>query len=434
MSDPIRPAGAPPWAAAALLAATFAAANHLWETSARDDYALTQAEMEATESGGDWPRRVGFLALAAAGAWGLATGTAGVWRVGSLGPTGIALAAFFAWPAASVLWSDNPVLTARRTAVLGLFGLGVLGAAKALTGRGLVLAAVGAVGLHLAIGVAAEAWFGTFRPWASDDRFAGTIHPNIQALQLAAGISACFALAGGREPGRRRWLIGAAALGAFLLLTKSRTATAGLLFALGAAGLSAATVATKLLAVCSGAVGAAGLALGVLLAGTDPSAEVRGTVLMGRVGEEGSLSGRLPIWETLAPLIAERPVCGYGYGAFWTKAHVDAVSTEIGWAVSAAHSAWFEAALDGGLIGAAILAALLACGAFRAAGALRRGPGPLPFFALVLTLVIAANSLTEALVNDVRLVPFLWCAALAKLTVLPDRAVPAGKGGGNEYN
>ena len=414
---------------AVLLAGCFAGANHLWATSARDDYSLSLAEMAATEGGGDLPRRVGFLALAAAGGWGLLNGARGRGRVFGAGLCGAALAAFFLWPAASVVWSDRPALTARRVAVLGLFLIGVLGAAKALSGRDLVLAAVGAVGLHLAGGVAAELVHGTFRPWAAGYRFSGTIHPNIQALQLAAGICGCAALAGRDRPGSRWWLAAAGVFGVFLLLTKSRTATAGLLFALGTAGLGAASVATKLLALTAGVVGAAGLALGVLLAGADPTGDVRDAVLMGRTDQQESISGRLPIWEALLPAIADRPVCGYGYGGFWTKARVDAVSGDVGWAVSAAHSAWFEAALDGGLTGAAVLAALLVCAALRAAGRLTPAGAradPLPFFALALTLAVAANTLTEALVNDVRLVPFLWCAAVAKLTFLPDRPARPG--------
>ena len=409
---------------AVVIAAAFAAANHLWATSVREDYSLTQAEMEATEAGGDWPRRAGFLALAAAGAGGLAVGTAGRWRPFGAGAAGLGLAAFFLWPAATVLWSDVPALTARRVAVLGLFALGACGAAKALSARGTVVAAVWAVGLQLAVGVAAELRFAAFAPWADDYRFSGTVHPNIQALQLAAAVCGCLALADPASPGGRRWLAAAGAFGTFLLLTKSRTATAGCVFAVGVAGLNAAGRATKLLAVAGGLAGAAGLALSVLLSGTDPRDDVRDAVLMGRLDQQDSLSGRLPIWEVVTPHILDRPLLGYGYGGFWTGKRIDAVSDDIGWAISAAHSAWFEAALDGGLVGVAVLAAALFTAGLRAARAGGEGrvrPGPLPFFALAVTLNLAANTLTEAIINDVRLVPFVWTAAVLKLTWLPDR-------------
>ena len=409
---------------ACVIAGAFAGANHLWATSVREDYSLSEAEMAATETGGDWPRRAGFLTLAAAGACGLAAGTAGRWRPFGAGLAGLGLAAFFLWPAATTLWSDRPALTARRVAVLGLFAVGVFGAAKSLTGRGLVVAAVGAVAAQLAVGVAAELRFAAFAPWADGYRFSGTVHPNIQALQLAAAVCGCVSLADPASPSGRRWLAAAGGFGLFLLLTKSRTATAGCVLALGVAGLNAAGRATKLLAVAGGLAGAAGLALSVLLSGADPGGDVRDAVLMGRVEQQDSLSGRLPIWEALAPLVADRPLLGYGYGGFWTARHIDDVGTDIGWTVSAAHSAWFEAALDGGLIGAAVLFAALLLAGLRAAGAGgedRPDAGPLPFFALAVTVVVAANTLTEAIINDVRLVPFAWGAAVAKLTWLPDR-------------
>ena len=418
--------------AAAVIAGAFAGANHLFDTSVREDYSLDESELSRSEAGGDTARRAGFLTLAGFGAAGLLFGAAGrvraplLARGGGAGLTGCALAGLFGWWSASTLWSDNPALSARRIAVLGLFLLGAAGAAKALTGRRLAVAAVGAVSLHLAAGVAAELALGTFRPWSPGYRFAGTIHPNIQALQLAAGVCGCAALAGaGRATGRGGgWLLWGAVLLGFLILTKSRTATAGAVLAVGGAGLAASHAATKLLAGAAAAAGAAGLLIAVLLAGSDPGGDVRDAALMGRTEQQNTLSGRLPIWEALVPHIAERPWVGHGYGAFWTAARVDAVSTDVGWALSASHSAWFESAAEAGVVGVGLLAAVFLLGALRSArlvGSPRHAGDPLPFFALALTLLVAANAFTEALVNDVRLVPLLLWAALAKVTVLPDR-------------
>ena len=429
--------------AAVILAASFAGANHLPGTSLRDDYSLDDVELSKAQSGGDLGRRAGFLTLAVFGLAGAGFGPAGRWRVPLLsrgaGLTGLTLAGMFGWWAASVLWSDDPPLTARRVIVVGLFLLGVAGAAKALTGRRLVAAAVWAVSLHLIGGVAVELALGTFRPWRGGYRFSGTIHPNIQALQLAAGLCGCVALAaaaraesGGSGGGRKRgggWLLWGGVLLAFLILTKSRTATAGALLALGGAGLAASSTPTKLLSVAAGAVGGAGLLIAVLLAGADPTGEVRDAALMGRTEQHSSLSGRLPIWEALTPYIAEEPMLGYGYGAFWTRERVEAVSSEVGWALSASHSAWIEAALEVGLVGVGLLGAVFLLGlarAGRAAADPRRRGDPLPFFALALTLLLAANAFTEALVHDVRLVPFLLWAGLAKLTILPDREQRGG--------
>ena len=417
--------------AAVVIALSFAGANHLLGTSLRDDYSLDEKELGQTEAGGDVLRRAGFLTLAAFGAVGAVIGRAGPVRVPLLsrrgaGFTGVLLVAFFAWWSASVAWSDDPPLSARRIAVVCLFLLGAVGAARALDGRRLVLAGVGAVSLHLLAGVAVEAGLRTFVPWRSGYRFSGTIHPNIQALQLAAGVCGCAALSGFGRGGRKTrvgWLLWGALLAGFLVLTKSRTATAGALLALSAAGLTAASPATKLLSLAGGAVGLAGVLLAVLLAGADPTADVRDAALMGRTEQQSSLSGRLPIWEAILPHIAERPWVGHGYGAFWSRERVDAISDEVGWALSASHSGWVEAAAEVGLIGAGLMATLLLAGGFRAAGAVAdpaRREDSLPIFVLSLTVLLAANAFTEALIHDVRLVPFLLWAGLAKLSILPD--------------
>ncbi|MFH5803360.1 O-antigen ligase family protein [Alienimonas sp. DA493] len=435
-----------PLLVAGTLALCFAGATHLWDTSLRESYAPDEQELAQSLNRGDLLRRIGFLTLAGGGVWGLVFGRAGLWRIPLLsrgvGLTGTLLAGLFGWWATSTLWSDDPALTARRIAVVGLYLLGVLGAARALTGRQLVVAGVAAVSLHLVAGVVAEVGLGTFTPWRADHRFSGTMHPNIQALQLAAGLCGCVALSGlfsaRRVPGERTnawWLLWGAVLLGFLVLTKSRTATAGAVLAISLTGLTAATPATKLLSLVGGVAGGAGLLVAVLLAGADPTGELRDAALMGRTEQQSSLSGRLPIWEAILPHVARRPWLGHGYGAFWNRRRVDAISDEVGWPLSASHSGWIESAAEVGLIGAGLTAALLLCGAGRAAGAIfdrRRAGDPLPAFALSLTLLLFANAFTEALIHDVRLVPFLLWASLAKLTVLRDPAVspaPPASGG-----
>ncbi|NNJ24550.1 hypothetical protein LzC2_06080 [Planctomycetes bacterium LzC2] len=421
--------------AAVTLALAFAGANHLYGTSLRDDYSLDEEELARGTAGGDTLRRAGFLLLAGCGTLGALFGKAGRWRAPLLSPTGggltgVALIAMFAWWAASISWSDDPPLTARRIVVVGLFLLGAGGLAKALTGRQLVIAAVGAVSLHLFAGIAVEAALGTFVPWRADYRFSGTIHPNIQALQLATGLCGCVTLSGIFRTERRLdarvnvwWLLWGAVLLGFLVLTKSRTATAGAALAVSATGLTAASPATKLLSLAGGVAGATGVLVAILLAGVDPTEDVRDAALMGRTEQHSSLSGRLPIWEAIIPYIAEKPWLGHGYGAFWSRQRVDAISDDVGWPLSASHSGWIESAAEIGLIGASLMAALLLCGTFRAAAAIRdpvRPGDPLPAFALALTLLMIANAFTEALIHDVRLVPCLLWASLAKLTVLSD--------------
>ena len=434
----------PAWvvlAAAGLIAACFFGVEHLPDASARPDYAPSEEDMLSNQRRGDLARRVSFLALAAAGAAGVALGRAG--RRAGGGIFGLVLVAYFGWQFASVLWSDVPGVTLRRLVVLGMFLVGAAGAAKAFTGRQLVWAALLAVAAQFAAGVLAELALGTFRPWRGDYRFAGTIHPNMQALQLGVGVVAAVALlvhpggAGGRGAGRDaggrgrsarlRWplLVGVAAgLTAFAVLTKSRTGVAGLLAAAAAVGVFAAAGPTKLLLGLFAAGGAAALAVVVLLTGADPTDDARRAALMGREGQSGTLSGRLEIWEALHPYAVDRRWLGYGYGAFWSEQRVYALQSEVDFKFAASHSAWYEAVLAGGLPFAGSLAALLLGGMARAGFAgreARRAGDPLPAFAFGVLVLAALNSLLEAIVADVRLAPFLMLCALLKLTFLPDR-------------
>ena len=216
----------------------------------------------------------------------------------------------------------------------------------------------------------------------------------------------------------------AAGLTAFAVLTKSRTSCAGLLAAAAGVGVFAASGRAKLLLGLFAAGGAAAAAVALMLVGADPTDDARRAALMGREGQSGTLSGRLEIWEALHPYAVERKWLGFGYGAFWNEQRVYALQSEVDLKFSASHSAWYEAVLTGGLPLAGLLAAVLLGGLARAGTAgMRRAvtrTDPLPAFAFGVLILAILNSLSEAIVADVRLTPFLMLCALLKLTFLPD--------------
>ena len=432
-------------AAAGLIAAIFFGMEHLPDASTRPDYAPDAEEMREGQTQADPLRRLGVLGLAGLGAGGLALGRAG--RAVGGGLYGTVLAAWAAWTFASVTWSAVPGVSFRRLIVYGLFLWGAAGLCRLLSGRQLVWAALAAVALHFGVGVLAEVFLGTFRPWASDYRFAGTIHPNMQALQLGLGVTAATALLmrPGVPDGTRtaeRWaelrgplLCGlAAAMALFCLLTKSRTSVGGMLAAATAAAVFLSARPTKALLGAFGAGLAGAVAVVLMLTGLDPTDDVRDAALMGRAEDSGSLSGRVEIWEALDQYVAARPLLGHGYLAFWTEQHVYALHADVGFKFAGAHSAWYETALGTGLIGAALLAAVLLGGMVRAGAAERaeqaaRGAGgsPLPAFLFGVLVLAVLNSLLEAIVADVRLTPFVMLCGLGKVTLFPDRPAPRAR-------
>ncbi|MEL6860501.1 MAG: O-antigen ligase [Pseudomonadota bacterium] len=145
--------------------------------------------------------------------------------------------------------------------------------------------------------------------------------------------------------------------GAFLLsvvmvlLTTSKTALLGLLLGLGILAVGAwmkRGVRTSLVTLWAGVVCAALVtSLFVLAPG----------LVFELLGRDASLTGRTDIWVTLIGYIEERPLLGYGYGAFW------AVDSEPGnwvrevlqWDAPTAHNGWLEVAIALGLVGLAFL-------------------------------------------------------------------------------
>jgi O-antigen ligase len=83
-------------------------------------------------------------------------------------------------------------------------------------------------------------------------------------------------------------------------------------------------------------------------------------------GEIGTLTGRIPLWRYLLEYIAEKPLLGNGYGAFWTAARIMDASKDLGWMVGQAHSAYLEVALQLGVVGLLAYALVLLLGLGRA--------------------------------------------------------------------
>jgi O-antigen ligase len=254
----------------------------------------------------------------------------------------------------SASWADDESLSFKRAAQPVLLMIAALGLAKHLQPRQLCKFTALVAGAMLLLGIGAVLIQGTF--WQGTAyRFGGTLHPNAQAVNCAALSLATLALFDDRRQSfqqRWPWLLVLGIGVAFLLLTRSRTTTAafgvGVLtyFFVGAPPLRKCVLAaiTATLVLCC-------LVL-LLLPETGADELLLGAVRMGR-GEQNmaSLTGRLPIWQAVINHISERPILGYGYGAFWTPQRVWEFSFIHRWEFNHAHSAYFETILNVGIIG-----------------------------------------------------------------------------------
>jgi O-antigen ligase len=254
---------------------------------------------------------------------------------------------------ASVLWSDDPETTFKRSITALLVVVTGLGIGRVWDAKNLSWGIVLISGLFLAAGILTELRYRSFLA-VDEYRFSGLFHPAKQAFNCGFLLLASLAIYL-RE--RRAWMlliVGVAAT--FLILTKARTGTA-------AALVSAVWLISQYSNIRGWLIlGIAGVILsfsGLLLyqGATGQSIETQRIATMGRNEESADptkLTGRLPIWRHAIQEVADRPILGHGYGAFWTVGRLAEFERLNGWALYHAHSTYLETLLNVGLVGLVI--------------------------------------------------------------------------------
>lgn len=138
-----------------------------------------------------------------------------------------------------------------------------------------------------------------------------------------------------------------------VVLSTSITAILGLVIGLGAIGICALMkrgLATGLVTLWIGGL-AAGVGIFVLVLVPD--------IVFQSLGRDMTLTGRTDIWITLIDYIQERPLLGYGYGAFWADGSDPGnwVRETLQWDAPTAHNSWIEVTLAMGFVGLGLLLA-----------------------------------------------------------------------------
>lgn len=407
------------WMTVFVIGAAFFLTEHDTTISKADAYTSTADQMEQAAQGGNNTRRVAFLTIAAIGFCGFCYSNRQFSLPANL--LGLAAMTFIAWCAASSLWSDDMGMTIRRTVLLLCFVVGAIGVSKQLTGRQIVWLAILIPLLSLGIGILAELRHGTFRPWAGDYRFSGSMHPNTQGLYLTSLCLGSFSLARA-TPIHRLFLYGCFALGLiFLILTKSRTSVAGMMISLAPLWLLKSSIRSKVLLTLGATWCIATAAFVLLVIEDNPENDVSQLALLGRQEQASSLTGRLPIWEQLMPRLEERPLTGYGYDSFWTPETIEDVSSELHWGIREAHNAYIDTALGTGLIGLGLILATILLGMLAAAKFYLRTSQPIYGFLFGLLLFGLINGFTESGMTMPMFVPFIAATGMSYLAcVRPD--------------
>ncbi len=340
-------------------------------------------------------------------------------------PAGLLIAAPVLWAWASQGWSIAPDDTARRG--LALFMTTLFGFALGAGFPGAALVRIVArTCFWLALGSAAVAvllprygveqvinqgcWRGL---WDTKNALAAF-------MALGAVASACAALL----PGRGRWTF----VAGFVLCLFD------LLMSQGKTSLTCLVVSLALLAVYH--VGRRGPLRAVAVAWVTGMAAFAGALValaapdlfFRAIGKDPTLTGRTEIWTALLGQVAERPLGGYGYGAFWNKESLPAriIARQTGWAAPEAHNAWLDLLAQVGWIGEALTATLCLAGLVLAFT--RRGRADAKFASVYVVTVLALSMAESDLLSPNSLIWVAFVAAVANL-VVGRRPAAAASGG-----
>jgi O-antigen ligase len=370
----------------------FTAQHDLNYASASFDGGGRSPDLVSDISGGSVARQTAFVSLGLAGAVLLLLPTQIPLAIH--GRLLILFALLVGWVLMSAVWADDFGHSFKQSMVPLLAAIGAMGLARHCRPREVCLFLAWLSGAFLALGVFMEVSVDNFLV-GLDYRFAGTLHPNNQAVNCAVFVLASIAMSRERSDhfGRSKslfWLV-LATLGLwFLYLTGSRTALFSLAPALGVFFLLSSSRRKKW-AVIGGLAALASIGA-VLILETD-SRNTNLLVDLLRMGREQetedviSLTGRIPIWAEVLKDISNRPLLGYGYGEFWTPDRVLDYSYIHDWMFDHAHSAYFETLLGIGAVGLALgLMLVLAAASSAARGFQATGDPGFRFIAAVLTM------------------------------------------------
>lgn len=305
------------------------------------------------------------------------------------------LVMLLALPFLSVLWSISPSTSLRRAIGLDLSVLLAYAVAIRFSPRqilivvGLVLGASMVLSLALMVVAPHKA----FMPWSPELRGVFN-HKNVLGWYAALGAIVGGVLATDRSLGLRpsgSALFAASA--ACLLLSQSATSLAmgltALPFAVFYTSLARARPTGRLLLIVTALLLTAGLIL---------SLDLVVAPLLEGAGKDATLTGRVPLWALVDQAIAQRPILGYGYQSFWTEGNGKAweIWSRVAWPAPHAHNGYRDALLSFGVVGTALLLAVLARAVRQGAALHCRRPDEGWLGLNILVAVILVMNLTES--------------------------------------
>lgn len=148
------------------------------------------------------------------------------------------------------------------------------------------------------------------------------------------------------------------------------------------------------------------------------------------LGRDTTLTGRTQLWGILLPVIANRPILGYGYDAFWAGLKADVLSVWIaaGWLVPTAHNGYIELCLSLGVVGVFLFSYIFVHAFRRAIEYVRSERGVMGLWPVTYLCFFVMHNICESALLTRGTFPFLVFAILTTSLAVNHEPVvtPAG--------
>jgi exopolysaccharide production protein ExoQ len=225
-------AGRPPWLTLVVLSVVFFLVYHdFWHAKVGAGEYDTSAQDLLTNLGAGTFVRTIALSLAGLVAVVSLAYRRSFLRFRFMSAFGWALLFFVALVFLSPLWAVDLSLTFKKILEFGILGSIAIAVVSRFAQREIFLWTFFTTAGYLVLGIFAELFFGTFKPWISEYRFSGTLHPNSSGLECVLLIISAMVAADMEKRWRTPLRLGALLGLIFLVLTGSRTSLAALVLA-----------------------------------------------------------------------------------------------------------------------------------------------------------------------------------------------------------
>ena len=248
-------------------------------------------------------------------------------------------------------WSDDPFFTGRRAIVLLLTTLFAVYLGSRFTAEDhlnffgwlLVFSVVGSIAVIILapqFGISHDLHEGALKGLFS--------HKNLLGRQMVFGI---LTLVIGKPAGIPKWLLSGTLVAAILLLIFSSSAGAlitlaivlGFCFLLNLPRKSHKSKAPLWIGLIPIL-----LLLTVLVV-------INADIVLGPLGRDTSLTGRVPLWFAIGQAIGQQPLLGHGYALFWVHTSGSLLAVvATGWNALSSQNGYLDLCLDLGLVGLAL--------------------------------------------------------------------------------